>query len=82
MTEIKDGFPAKYNLLPQPLSKVGRALTWLFSMHQLSPVSEHFRNHPLDPPLESVTDWPVVAGVDWFEAPNQMLSAADAGDQQ
>lgn len=52
----KDGWPKEF-LAIHPLRRVGRAILELCSMHQLSPVSEHFQ-HPLDAPLEPVTDWP------------------------
>lgn len=39
------------------IRKVGRGVVGFFSLHLLSPVSDHTFEHPLDKPLELPLDW-------------------------
>lgn len=70
MGEIqKDGFPEHYDLLPHPLKRVGKMVLGFFNMHQLASHGDHTFEHPLDSPIEPVTDWP----------PNQMVFEYEDG---
>lgn len=42
----------KFDILPHPLRRLGRALCDLFSMHQLASHGDHFV-HPLDDALDT-----------------------------
>lgn len=42
-----DGFPETYDILPHPLKRIGKAITYLLTMHQLASHGDHFQ-HPLD----------------------------------
>lgn len=57
MTENKDGWPETFDLVPHPIKRVAKVIGGLFCMHQLASHGDHFQ-HPLDTPLEPVTDWP------------------------
>lgn len=60
MTEIQKGFPERYTLgIPEPVKALGRAVTWFFSLHQLSTRSDHFDHDSLATELTGVTDWPL-----------------------
>lgn len=63
---MEGGWPEKFDILPHPVRWIGRGIVNLFSMHQLSPISDHKFECPdeLASPLESVTDWSVLADVD------------------
>lgn len=67
MSEKQTGFPERYTLgIPEPVRALGRAVSWLFSMHQLSSRSDHFQHEDsLASPVEPVTSWPLESdGVD------------------
>lgn len=55
MDKDKNPFP-KLDILPHPLRKVGSALTYLFTMHQLADHGDHFV--ALETPVEPVTELP------------------------
>ena len=57
MKESDTNIYPEINLLPHPIRKAGEVVRWLFAIHLLSPVSEHF-GHSLDEPLEQVIDRP------------------------
>lgn len=58
MSEIDRNPLPRFDLLPHPLRRVGRAVTYLFTMHQLADHGEHFVDAPLDAPVEPVTSLP------------------------
>lgn len=47
--------------LPDPIGrivKIAKGIGNLFVMHQLASHGDHSFEHPLDTPIEPVTDWP------------------------
>lgn len=65
MEQNKDGWPNKIELFPR-LARVGKFLNRaILGPHLFASHGDHLFEHPLDTPLEPVTDWPLESdGID------------------